>query len=44
MIGLTQGVNILLNMFAGLAVNAARAIAVQVQGAINGFAKTFKLQ
>ena len=43
MIGLTQGVNILLNMFAGLAVNAARAIAVQVQGAINGFCQNFQV-
>ena len=43
MIGLTQGVNILLNMFAGLAVNAARAIAVQVQGAINGLCQNFQV-
>lgn len=33
----TQGVNILLNLFFGPAVNAARGVAVQVQGAINGF-------
>ena len=34
----TQGVNILLNLFFGPGVNAARGIAVQVQGAISGFA------
>lgn len=33
----TQGVNILLNLFFGPAVNAARGVAVQVQGAISGF-------
>lgn len=33
----TQGLNMLLNMFFGLAVNAARGIAVQVQGVIQGF-------
>lgn len=33
----TQGVNILLNMFFGPAVNAARGIAVQVQHAVMGF-------
>lgn len=33
----TQGVNMLLNMFFGPAVNAARGIAVQVQGVIQGF-------
>lgn len=33
----TQGVNILLNLYFGPAVNAARGIAVQVQGAISGF-------
>lgn len=39
--GVTQGLNILLNIFFGAAVNAARGIAVQVQGAtrmfVNGF-------
>lgn len=34
----TQGVNILLNMFCGPAVNAARAIAVQVESVIKQFA------
>lgn len=33
----TQGINMLLNMFFGPAVNAARGIAVQVQGVIQGF-------
>ncbi len=40
-VGCTQGLNILLNMFFGAVVNAARGIAVQVQGAsrmfVNGF-------
>lgn len=34
----TQGVNILLNLFFGPVVNAARGISVQVQGIIQGFA------
>ncbi len=33
----TQGVNVLLNVFFGPAVNAARAVAVQVQGAVASF-------
>lgn len=37
----TQGLNMLLNMFFGPAVNASRAIAVQVQTAIQGFADNF---
>lgn len=36
-VGYTHGLNILLNLFFGPVVNAARAIAVQVQGAIVGF-------
>lgn len=36
-----QGLNILLNMFFGPAVNAARAIAYQVQGAITMFSSNF---
>ena len=40
--GQTQGLNILLNIFFGPAVNAARGIAVQVQNAINGFARNFQ--
>lgn len=40
---ITQGVNMLLNMFFGPAVNASRAIAVQVQTAIQGFATNFTM-
>lgn len=36
-----SGVNILLNMFFGPAVNAARAVSFQVSHAINGFASNF---
>ena len=39
----TQGVNMLLNMFFGPAVNASRAIAVQIQSAIMGFATNFTM-
>ena len=42
-IGITQGINILLNMFFGPIVNAARSIAVQVQNAITGFSSNFQL-
>ena len=38
----TQGLNLLLNFFFGPAVNAARGIAVQVQGLINQFAVNFQ--
>ena len=38
----TQGVNVVLNMFFGPAVNAARGIAVQVQTAIKGFCQNFQ--
>ena len=38
----TQGLNILLNMFFGPAVNAARGIAVQIEGVINGFVTNFQ--
>ena len=41
-VGFTQGLNILLNLFFGPAVNAARAIAVQVQNAINSFVLNFQ--
>ena len=41
-IAFTHGVNILLNIFFSPAVNAARGIAVQVQGAINGFCQNFQ--
>lgn len=36
-----QGLNILLNLFFGTIVNAARAIATQVNSAINGFVSNF---
>lgn len=36
-----QGINILLNMFFGPVVNAARAIAVQIQGAVASFVNNF---
>lgn len=36
-----QGVNILLNLFYGPAINAARAISYQVNGAINSFSSNF---
>lgn len=38
----TQGLNILLNMFFGPVVNAARGVAVQVQGAVKGFVTNFQ--
>lgn len=38
-----QGVNILLNMFYGPAVNAARGIAMQVQAAVNSFVSNFQM-
>ena len=41
-IGFTQGVNILLNIFCGPSVNAARGIAVQMQGAVGRFAGGFQ--
>lgn len=39
----SQGLNILLNLFFGLAVNAAMGIAGQVQGAIKGFVTNFQM-
>lgn len=39
----TQGTNILLNMFFGPVVNAARGIAVQVQSVIKGFVTNFQM-
>lgn len=42
-IGFTQGLNVLLNMFFSPAVNAARAVAVQVQNAVNNFAINFQV-
>ena len=38
-----QGVNILLNLFFGPIVNAARGLAVQVQSAVNMFATNFQM-
>lgn len=38
---MTQGVNVLLNLFFGVVVNAAQGIAVQVQNAIGGFINNF---
>jgi len=38
-----QGVNILLNIFFGPAINAARGIAYAVSGAVNGFVANFQL-
>lgn len=42
-IGYTQGLNILLNIFFGPAVNAARGIAVQVQGVCQQFCNNFQI-
>lgn len=41
-VGSTQGVNILLNIFFGPAVNAARGLSVQVQSAVRGFITGFQ--
>lgn len=41
-IGYTQGLNILLNVFFGPTINAARGIAVQVQSAVIGFVNNFQ--
>jgi len=41
-IGATQGVNIILNLFFGPAINAARGVAVQVNTAINAFVNNFQ--
>lgn len=38
-----QGVNVLLNLFFGPAVNAARGLAVQVQSAVHMFANNFQM-
>lgn len=39
----TQGVNVLLNLFFGPTVNAARGVAVQVQSAVSQFANSFQV-
>jgi O-antigen/teichoic acid export membrane protein len=41
-VGATQGINILLNLFFGPVVNAARGIAVQVSGAVTSFVTNFQ--
>ena len=38
-----QGINIILNLFFGVVVNAAKGIASQVGGVINGFASSFTM-
>lgn len=38
-----QGVNILLNIFFGPLINAARGIAYQIQGTVNGFVSNFQM-
>lgn len=42
-IGYTQGINVLLNIFFGPAVNAARGIAVQVQSVCQQFCSNFQM-
>lgn len=42
-IGYTQGINVLLNLFFGPVVNASRAIAVQVQGAMTQLFANFQM-
>lgn len=42
LIAYTQGTNILLNIFFGPAINAARGIALQIQNAINSFCLNFQ--
>lgn len=42
-VGYTQGLNLLLNVFFGPNVNAARGIAVTVQGVVSGFVSNFQM-
>ncbi len=42
LVGSTQGINVLLNLFFGPAVNAARAVTVQVQNAVEQFCANFQ--
>lgn len=42
-LGYTQGLNLLLNIFFGPVVNAARGIAYQIQGAVKGFITNFQM-
>lgn len=42
-VGLTQGLNVILGMFFNPVVNAARGVAVQVQGVVNSFVSNFQI-
>lgn len=42
-VGYNQGVNIVLNVFYGVTINAARGIAVQVQGAVSSLVTNFQM-
>ena len=42
-VGFTEGLNMLLNVFFGPAVNAARAVAIQAQGAVSQVASNFQM-
>ncbi|MDD4822776.1 MAG: lipopolysaccharide biosynthesis protein [Bacteroidales bacterium] len=42
-VAMNQGINILLNIFFSPAVNAARGVAYQVNGAVNGFVSNFQM-
>ena len=42
-VGYTQGINILLNIFFGPSVNAARGVAVQVQSVVQNFCNNFQM-
>lgn len=42
-VGYTQGLNVLLNLFFGPVINAARGIAVQVQSVVQGFITNFQM-
>lgn len=43
LMGVTQGLNMLLNVFFGPVVNAARGVSVQIQAAINQIAQNFQI-
>jgi len=42
-VAMTQGINLLLNIFFGPAINAARGIAFQINAAVNGFVSNFQM-
>lgn len=42
-VSMNQGINILLNIFFGPTINAARGVAYQVNGAVNSFVSNFQL-